>query len=437
MSDRRHVLFVNSTQSGLHTIRRAVQRDFFVTLIRGMAVDDYAIDDDDFKALLLSLDQIVELPETFDTDALTDAIRQVHAARPVNAVISQYDTSLEEVTLACERIGLPFTEHAGAVNSRDKSRTRLALVEAGLASVRWSVTRDAGTAVRAANDIGYPVVVKPVSGADSILTRRAECPADVTAAMDAVHAAETRPDTPERVRRLLWRGVMVEQHIEGELVSAEIGIRSGRTWRFLVSGRARADVDDCVEMGAFLPAAIDTPTRDQCFDYAEAVCRALRLSTGIFHVEMILNARDAAPVLVEVNARAMGGVMSQLYRQLTGTDFCDHIIDLHLGDELTIPDVPPNRTVAARRIMPLADATLPARIDLAWLDDPTLGVLSFENFRFTPGAEVRRQDVLGRVAVAAADPTIAARRADDLVARFEEKLGISLFRSALPATNSR
>jgi hypothetical protein len=129
--------------------------------------------------------------------------------------------------------------------------------------------------------------------------------------------------------------------------------------------------------------------------------------------------------------------MSQLYRHLTGTDFCDHILDLHLGGEPVLPEVPRRRTVAARRIMPAADSVLAGRVELGWLDDPALGVVGFEDFRLSSGGPVHRQDVLGRVAVVDEDPASAARRADHLVAQFEERLGFRLLRSAPPVTAAR
>src|SRR6266516_3028743 len=375
-----HVLFADMSQAGLHTMRRAVERGHAVTFVRGLTGQTYRADQS-FHDLLSCLDRVVEIPDTSDLADLIEAIRVIHADRPVDAVISQCDPMLEALATACETLSLPYTSAAGIRNVRDKARARRLLDEAGLASARFAVVGDQASAVRAAGEIGYPVVVKPVSGLDSILASRADGPAAVAAAVVQIRAEAHRSTTSPQVRRLLSRGVLIEEYLAGELVSAEIGVRG-----------------------------------------------AVRLDFGVFHVEMMLTRRG--PVLVEVNPRVMGGVMTLLYKLLTGADFCDYVLDLHLG--LDIRPVPPAgpRTITARRIMPRDDGRLPGRVDLGWLDHSATGIVNFENFTLEPGAQVRRQQVLGRFAVFGESWLSAMRQANGLVGRFEREIGIPLIQSA-------
>ncbi|MGV9361457.1 ATP-grasp domain-containing protein [Amycolatopsis sp. NPDC003731] len=422
-----HVLFGDATQAGLHTIRRAVERGHYVTFVRGMSVHYYAVDDE-FRALLDRVGEVIEIPDAFDADALTDAIGKAHARRPVDGVVGQYDSVLPALSEACERLQLPFTSTAGVRNVRNKALARQLLNEVGLASARFAVARNTDGVLRAAEKIGYPVVVKPVSGTDSIMASRADRPAEVRAAAEEIFAAAADRRTPELVRRLLDNGVLVEEHVEGELVSAELGVLRGKTWRFLITGRSRAAENDCIEMGAVLPAHHASVDEEACFAYAERVCRAVGLDHGVFHVEMIVTGEG--PVLVEVNPRAMGGVMARLYKLLTGTDFCDYILDIHLGKHPRPGSVPRHRTITARRLMPRRSGTLPDQLDLASLERLTCTLDNFENFRIRPGAAVERQQVLGRFAVLGEDWADAMRRADELIPRFEERLGIPLIRPA-------
>lgn len=422
-----HVLFADLSQAGVHTLRRAVELGHRVTLVRGSAVRYYQVDDS-LNRLLRRLDTVIDIPDSYDEEGLTTALRAVLDKRPVDAVICQFDPVTEPLAAACARLGVPWTAPRGVRTARDKARTRRALERAGLASARHAVVHDADAAVRAARRIGWPVVVKPVSGTDSLLTSRADGPADVREAADAFFAAADE-DQPEVVRRIVARGLMVEEYLPGELVSAEIGLRGDRSWHFLVSGRSRGAVNDCVEMGAVLPADIPAAAAEECFAYAEAACRAMGLDFGVFHVEVMLTARG--PVLVEVNPRVMGGVMTQLYRLLTGVDFCDHLLDVYLGREPRFAPVPSGgRTITARRLMPEADGRLPDTVDLDWVADPDVGLAHFESFHLAPGTAVRRQQVLGRFSVLADDWRSAMDRADALVGRFQDALGLPLIRSA-------
>jgi len=207
-------------------------------------------------------------------------------------------------------------------------------------------------------------------------------------------------------------------------VSAEIAIRDERCWRYMVCGRSRGAVNDCVEIGAVLPAPISPETANDCFDYAESVCRIAGLTYGTFHVEMILT--DKGPALVEVNPRAMGGMMPVLYKLLTGTDFCDYIIKLQVGEVLPAIPTGVHGTVTARRLLSRGSTQLPNVIDLRQLTGADSKILAFENFMPTCGSEVREQQLLGRFAVRGNTWKEAMQLANDLVVRFEQVIGIPL-----------
>ncbi|EPH46690.1 ATP-grasp domain-containing protein [Streptomyces aurantiacus] len=422
-----HILFADMSQAGLHTLRRALVLGHTVTFIRGTAVEHYTVDDS-FRELVGRVDRLVEIPDTYDVDALCSAMAAVHVRHPVDAVISQCDPMMEALAVACERLGLRFTGARGMRNARDKARTREVLEAADVPSARFAVAHSIEDAVSAAGRIGYPVVVKPVSGMDSAMALHARGPAQVAAAAGRILAAAADPDAFPPVRALLARGVLVEEYLAGDLVSAEIGVLDGVTHRFLVCGRSRAKDNDCVEMGAVLPANVPPGQVDACFRYAEEVCRVLGLDLGVFHVEIMLTARG--PVLVEVNPRVMGGVMTLLHKLLTGIDFCDHVIDIHLLRTPRPSPPAPDRTVTARRIMPRADGKLSDDLDLSWLDGAEPGIVNFENFRLAPGTPVRAQEVLGRFAVMGDTWAEAMARADALLPRFERCLGVPLYQSA-------
>jgi biotin carboxylase len=423
-----HVLFADLTTAGLHTVRRALELGHRVTLVLGEAVQYYH-PDATFERLRDQVHQVVPVPDAYDVEQLGTAIAAVHAEHPIDGFVCQFDPVFEPLAIVCARMGLPWTSVEGIRTARDKSLTRRALERAGLASARYAVVHDPAAALRAAAEIGYPVVIKPVRGIDSVMSFTANDPAALREAARTMCAAADDPNELEVVRRLVREGLLIEEYLSGELVSAEVARRDGRNWRFLICGRSRAVGNDCVEMGAAMPADVSPQTAEACFDYAEAVCDAVGLDLGVFHVEMMLTPRG--PVLVEVNARVMGGVMTLLYKLLTGVDFCDYVLEVYLGDE---PQPRPlaggGRTVTARRLMPQADGRLAETVDLAWVDDPGEAIVHFESFNLAPAAEVRRQEVIGRFTVFGDDWGSAMDRADRLVERFEKAVGVPLFQPA-------
>lgn len=416
-----HILFADANESALRTMRRAVELGHELTFVRGLNWQLYVVTDE-VQALFDRID-VVEVELTSDVEALEAVVAKIHAAKPVDAVIAQIEPTLEAIAIVCERLGLRFTSAEGVLTARNKVRTREKLAAAGLATVAYAHAHDVESALAAADRIGYPVVVKPVSGLDSMMVSRVDDPAGMPAAAREVLDAPLV--TPEQMREQFRRGILVEQYLSGRLVSAELAVVDGVSHRFMISGRSRGAGNDCVEMGAALPADLAPAERDECFDYAEQVCRVLGLDFGVFHLEIMLTGRG--PVLVEANPRVMGGIMTTMYGRVTGVDFADHLIDVYLG-------LPPSRgvpeataTITARKIMPVSAGTLPEEIDLGWVTGS--GISDLENYYLRPGHEFRAKQVLARYVVVAGTWSEAMTRADGLIDRFEKCVGTPLIHS--------
>jgi biotin carboxylase len=141
----------------------------------------------------------------------------------------------------------------------------------------FTIARDVSEALAAADEIGYPVVIKPPSGAGS---RQAFIACDRAQMRAACDSALDLSTVPPEWQQQFARGLLVEQHLAGPLVSAEIGMRDGRGHVFCISGRTRAREDEVAEVGPHIPAELPADQVHACGAYAEAVCRAIGLDLG-------------------------------------------------------------------------------------------------------------------------------------------------------------
>lgn len=417
-----HLLVIDANLPGIDTIAVAKRRGLRVSFIRS-AYRKYP-DTAAVRDIVYAADGILSIDNSADDAQLYGAARALHAHRPVDAAVCLLDPSLDAAATVCARLGIPFTAKAAVAAARDKARARRILQRAGLRSLRFSRVATAAAARAAAARIARPVVVKPQTGYDSLLAGIATS-ADAARRQAAALLAGIEAQ-PEQLRAQLRKGILVEEYLSGPLLSAEIGMRHGRCHRFMLSEHIRARQDECIEIGAAMPADLSAAEAEACYGYAEAAVRALGLDLGIFHIEMILTA--AGPVLVDANARLMGGIMPALYHSLTGEDIQERLLDIHLG--LPLPPGPAGRrgVVAACNLLPAQDGRLPERLDLSWLGDFSQALTAFDAYCLQPGRPLRRLQTIASFQIRATAMAAARAIADAILQRCQDSLQIALMR---------
>jgi len=366
------------------------------------------------------------IPVTSDANAMSKAIELIDERWGIDGVVAQLEPAIEAAAIACERLQIPFTCSQGVLAARNKGRARDLLEAKGLASARHNVVHDETAALSVAEEFGYPVVAKPTSGMDSMLAFRADDPMLLRDAVQRILAAPAQ--VPAQIREQMGRGILIEEHLAGELVSAELALLEGACYPIIVCGRSRGLENDCVEMGAALPSGLSDEDVRRCFAYARAACEAIGLDFGVFHVELMISPRG--PVLVEINPRPMGGIMTEMYARLTGQEFSDYILDVYLRrpPRNIVRDLG-GRTITARKLIAKHDCTLPDQIDLSWvaaLDPPLIAV---HPYGLSPGACVKGDQVLARYVVMDETWTTTMNYANRLLERFESSIGIPIHHS--------
>jgi biotin carboxylase len=415
-----HLLFVDANEPGIATLGIAKDLGHRVTFVRST---EHVLFHETPAALatLARLDRIVDVGLASDPEQLIKAVGEVVATDPVDQVITQSGFCVAAAAQMAAALRLPFTDPGAVLAARNKATSRRLLREHGLPSARYALIHHPGEAEGAAAEVGFPIVVKPAGGENSMLAYRVDDIDELRTIVAGVFA--DIDGLAPLMRDQFSLGVLIEQHLAGELVSAEIGRLNGVSYRYMVSGRIRARHNECVEMGALMPAPLSPADRDACFTYGEQVCAALGLDLGIFHLEMIMT--EAGPVLVEANPRLMGGVMPSLYRNVTGHEIQGDLVRIHTGQPPE-PPPPPRRLVTSRKIMSWSAATLTDRIDLGWLAGYGDSVVAFDDYGIRPGRTVGEQQVLGRVQVTGPTLAAATEHADRIVERMAQSLGIAL-----------
>ena len=345
----------------------------------------------------------VVLVDTREDAAVIAACRALAAGDGgLRGVTTSSDYYVVTAATAARALGLPGPAPEALAACRDKEQQRRRLARAGVAIPRFAAAASPDEAGEAAAALGFPVVVKPVTGSGSVGVR---CCADRAAAL--VHAtALLARRTNERGMPITPR-VLVEEAVDG----AEFSVERLASTAVGVTGKHLGPLPDFVEIGHDFPAPVPPEVAGALTACASAATDALELHGCATHTELRWSARG--PIVIEVNPRLAGGFIPELVRLAHGVDLIEQAIALACGE-------PPSLAPATASHAALRFLLCPGdgRIDrIAGLDAARgiAGVVEVALY-VQPGAQVARRgdfrDRIGHVIARAAEPGPAARAAE-------------------------
>ncbi|MFJ4679003.1 acetyl-CoA carboxylase biotin carboxylase subunit family protein [Kitasatospora sp. NPDC088783] len=282
------------------------------------------------------------------------AVRLVAERYVVRGVLTWNEFAALTAARIADDLDLPGPPPAAVAACRDKSLMRTALDRAAVPSARWhrvAPHHQAAATAAAAAEIGYPLVVKPVSGAGSRGVVKVDRPQDLPAAL--AFAAQAS----------LGTGLLLEEHLAGPEVSIEAICDHGLIHIVAVTRKSLGPEPWFEETGHLItPAA--TSAEQAAARVAEDALRAVGLIHGAAHIEVRLTAHG--PRIIEINPRLGGDLIPHLVHLATGIDMAAAAVDLALG---TPPVLEPTRRKCA---------------GVAFHYPATAGTLTEAGFLFTP-----------------------------------------------------
>ncbi|WP_269859324.1 ATP-grasp domain-containing protein [Streptomyces sp. RPT161] len=239
--------------------------------------------------------RVIEVPETEGVADLADQIRDRLGPTPPDGVFCVTERCVPAAAQLARDLGLPGEAVETVALLRDKAAVRDRLTRAGLGTLRWRRAEGIADGLDAAAAIGYPVVVKPLSGYASIGVTVAWTPQEAERALAAALQA------PGGARAL------VEEYAVGRHVSAELLVRDGRPILLGFAERLPTRPGTTAELGGHFPASFEG--RGAARRFALDVVSALGVRDSPLHIEMLIT--PTGPELIEVNGRIAGHVVTR------------------------------------------------------------------------------------------------------------------------------
>jgi formate-dependent phosphoribosylglycinamide formyltransferase (GAR transformylase) len=259
-----------------------------------------------------ALSQYVPIVSWADEEAVVATVLQAVRGRNVDLVETLWEPTVLLAARLREAIGAPGLTVEQTLPFRDKGRMKEVLDGAGIRTPRSARATTAAGCREAAEQIGYPLIVKPISGAGSLDTYRVEGRDDLEAALPRLlHVAE----------------VSVEEFIDGEEFTYDTVCSAGTiSFYNIAEYRPRPLVGKQVEWVSQQVIAHrdpDHPTLAGGRTMGEGVIAAMGFERGFTHMEWYRTERGEV-VFGEIGARAPGARLTDLMNYS-----CD--IDLFVG----------------------------------------------------------------------------------------------------------
>jgi len=220
-----------------------------------------------------------------------------------------------------------------ADNFRDKSRMKDVLRAHDLPCARHALARTPQEAGRAAEEIGFPIVIKPPAGSGARGTFRVESPEQLSAAL---RMSAPSPDRPS----------LIEEFVVGDEHSFDAVSIDGRiVWQSInhyFPTPLEVLSEPWIQWCVLLPREVDSPRYTEIRDVAGDVLDALGMQTGLSHMEWFRRA-DGTVAVSEVGARPPGAQFVTLISYAHDTDLYAAWARLMVFDEFD----PPARPFAA------------------------------------------------------------------------------------------
>jgi biotin carboxylase len=259
-----------------------------------------AVEADDVRIV----DQLITAP--MDDPMLVELAATLHRARPFQSVLSFQEHGVMNAALIRDRLSVFGNPLQPVALTRDKSRMRDHLQEAGIASVPHLTTNCAEEIRAFAKETGWPIIIKPQCGSGSRQVYKVSAEEELAPALADVLAAD--PST-----RLL-----AEAFVSGPEVSVEAITWEGQHTILAVTDKITTGPPRFVELGHNMPSALPPEHLDAIRQLTLAFLDSIGHRYGPSHTEIIIGGQG--PVIVESHTRTGGDRIFEMVEMVTGVD---------------------------------------------------------------------------------------------------------------------
>ncbi|MFD7664672.1 ATP-grasp domain-containing protein [Streptomyces sp. NPDC059788] len=272
------------------------------------------------------------LAGTRDLDTIVKTAQEWHRTERFDGVITFSESAVITAAAVAEALGLPGIGQEAAIACRNKYLMRRAHERAAAPHPRFRLVDSLDEARQAAEDFGYPLILKPTMGAGSHFVFKIDTPEEL---VDRYERAA------KGIQDLFWarseasgvdlgpNGLLVESYLDGREYLMEVLAWDDEVYLGSVVDRVTEEngtYDDDVHHA---PTSLSPADLKAVHEVVAAGCRAQGLRRSVGHAEVRFH--GGKPYLLEIAARVGGGGLDEISRLTAGYDPVKAVVDVGLG----------------------------------------------------------------------------------------------------------
>ncbi len=263
-----------------------------------------------------------------DTAELLYAAEKMHTYfGKIDVILSTNEHVQEALALIREKFGIAGMRPDVAHNFRDKARMKQHFFEHQIPCARFQRLTSRQAAYDFIEQVGFPIILKPLCGAGSLSTFFVDTYAQLETALAQLNPSE-------------WNVALAEEFISGAEHSLETVMHHGKAvWQSVSRYLPNAlDVmqNAWIQWRIIVPNAAEQAAYRDIRHAGQAALSCLGLETGISHLEWFRRP-DARFAISEVGARPPGAQILTLHSRAFGCNLYEEWIRLMVYDQFSVP----------------------------------------------------------------------------------------------------
>lgn len=274
--------------------------------------------------------------DVYNVNQLITEVTNYSIHNKIDAVVSVNEYAVEQTAMLCNAMGITGLNIDAAKRCRNKYLSRVCLSEGGIKQPKFDLVRSSEGLIDMDKKLGYPFIIKPLNFAGSCCVTKINNKSELDRAIENLQEIKKSAPSNNHFVDSMQNYWIAEQYLDGFEISVECIIND-----YECTVAAIHDKMVSIDESAFLEQYFVTPSpriikemESTIIEESKKILKVINFNTGIAHLEFRVGTNG--PVLLEVNARIGGLLISASVLNTKGINLAECLMKLSLNQELNL-----------------------------------------------------------------------------------------------------